>query len=158
MAELIPPSAVHESSVHALTGSADADRFSLYMFELIMDEAWEIKDIASIRRVSDSVPHPRGVVIGDGDSSEAPFEMGAPAVPPPWVAQLFADFDSCVGATVKATLQPLEQVDKLSKERAEGAPDRFEGECTVTMLRNKSVVAHMADVNEQLEEIKEDSG
>ncbi|KAB1216613.1 hypothetical protein CJ030_MR4G025774 [Morella rubra] len=34
----------HESSVHALTGSADADRFSLYMFELIMDEAWEIKE------------------------------------------------------------------------------------------------------------------
>ncbi|KAB1224249.1 hypothetical protein CJ030_MR2G005718 [Morella rubra] len=30
----------------------------------------------------------------------------------------------------------------------------FDGECTVTMLRNKSVVAHMADVNEQLEEIK----
>ncbi|KAB1206586.1 hypothetical protein CJ030_MR7G020471 [Morella rubra] len=44
MAELIPPSAVHESSVHALTGSADADRFSVYMFELIMDEAWEIKE------------------------------------------------------------------------------------------------------------------
>ncbi|KAB1207604.1 hypothetical protein CJ030_MR7G022906 [Morella rubra] len=42
--ELIPPSAVHESSVHALTGSADADRFSLYMFELIMDEAWGIKE------------------------------------------------------------------------------------------------------------------
>ncbi|KAB1209535.1 hypothetical protein CJ030_MR6G018876 [Morella rubra] len=30
----------------------------------------------------------------------------------------------------------------------------FEGECTVTMLCNKSVVAHMADVSEQLEEIK----
>ncbi|KAB1220149.1 hypothetical protein CJ030_MR3G012000 [Morella rubra] len=30
----------------------------------------------------------------------------------------------------------------------------FDGECTVTMLRNKSVMAHMADVNEQLEEIK----
>ncbi|KAB1211953.1 hypothetical protein CJ030_MR5G023739 [Morella rubra] len=30
----------------------------------------------------------------------------------------------------------------------------FKGEFTVTMLRNKSVVAHMADVSEQLEEIK----
>ncbi|KAB1220155.1 hypothetical protein CJ030_MR3G012006 [Morella rubra] len=30
----------------------------------------------------------------------------------------------------------------------------FDKECTVKMLRNKSVVAHMAEVSEQLEEIK----
>ncbi|KAB1202813.1 hypothetical protein CJ030_MR8G024926 [Morella rubra] len=133
---------VHESSVHALTGSADADRFSVYMFELIMDEAWEIKEY--------SLPYgvfltqfliSRGVVIAASDTrkevksalnkftlsrsrgqegaltrrfarraaaaaeeasrpstsaSEAPMETGAPAVPPPWVAQLFADLDSRV--------------------------------------------------------------
>ncbi|KAB1224257.1 hypothetical protein CJ030_MR2G019258 [Morella rubra] len=49
--------------------------------------------------------------------SEAPLEMGEPAVPPPWVAQLFEDLDNRVGATVKTALQPLqEQVDKLSKD------------------------------------------
>ncbi|KAB1224449.1 hypothetical protein CJ030_MR2G016338 [Morella rubra] len=32
-------------------------------------------------------------------ASEAPLETGAPAVPPPWVAQLFADLDSRVSAT-----------------------------------------------------------
>ncbi|KAB1205943.1 hypothetical protein CJ030_MR7G016923 [Morella rubra] len=40
---------------------------------------------------------------------EAPIEMRAPAVPPPWVAQLFADLDSRVGATVKTALQPLQE-------------------------------------------------
>ncbi|KAB1221241.1 hypothetical protein CJ030_MR2G020361 [Morella rubra] len=128
--------------------------FSLYMFELIMDEAWEIKEY--------SLPYgvfltqfliSRGVVIAASDTrkevksalnkftlsrsrgqegaltrrfarraaaaaeeasrpstsaSEAPMETGAPAVPPPWVAQLFADLDSRVGATVKATLQHVE--------------------------------------------------
>ncbi|KAB1224442.1 hypothetical protein CJ030_MR2G016331 [Morella rubra] len=42
-------------------------------------------------------------------ASEAPMETGAPAVPPPWVAQLFADLDSRVSATMKATLQPVER-------------------------------------------------
>ncbi|KAB1206917.1 hypothetical protein CJ030_MR7G008167 [Morella rubra] len=36
----------------------------------------------------------------------------------------------------------------------DGASTAFEGECTVKMLRNKSVVAHMANVSKQLEEIK----
>ncbi|KAB1200460.1 hypothetical protein CJ030_MR0G007200 [Morella rubra] len=107
----------------------------------------ELRNIASIRRVSDSVPHFSGVVIAASDTrkevkstlnkftlsrsrgqegaltrrfarraaaaaeeasrpstsaSEAPLETGAPAVPPPWVAQLFADLDSRVSATVKA--------------------------------------------------------
>ncbi|KAB1223633.1 hypothetical protein CJ030_MR2G023041 [Morella rubra] len=73
--------------------------------------------------------------------------MGAPAVPLPWVAQLFADLNSRVSATVKAALQPIE-------EEVKEIWTAFDGECTVTMLRNKSVVAHMADVSEQLEEIK----
>ncbi|KAB1203010.1 hypothetical protein CJ030_MR8G024569 [Morella rubra] len=87
--------------------------------------------------------------------------MGVPAVPPPWVAQLFADLDSRVGATVKTALQPLQElVDKLSKDVQELRDDQeklrtaFEGECTVAYLRNKAVVAHMKEVNEQLEEIK----
>ncbi|KAB1205709.1 hypothetical protein CJ030_MR7G028106 [Morella rubra] len=87
-------------------------------------------------------------------ASEAPMETGAPAVPPPWVAQLFADFDSRVGATMKATLQPFERRMQSMEEQLKELRTAFDGECTVTMLRNKSVVAHMADVNEQLEEIK----
>ncbi|KAB1222977.1 hypothetical protein CJ030_MR2G020028 [Morella rubra] len=79
---------------------------------------------------------------------------GAPAVPPPWVAQLFADLDSRVSATVKATLQPVERQMQSLEEQLKELRTAFDGECTVTMLRNKSVVAHMADVNEQLEEIK----
>ncbi|KAB1203471.1 hypothetical protein CJ030_MR8G006649 [Morella rubra] len=87
-------------------------------------------------------------------ASEAPMEMGAPAVPPPWVAQLFADFDSRVSTTMKATLQPVERQMQSIEEQLKELRTAFDGECTVTMLRNKSVVAHMADVNEQLEEIK----
>ncbi|KAB1228130.1 hypothetical protein CJ030_MR4G013732 [Morella rubra] len=86
--------------------------------------------------------------------------MGEPAVPLPWVAQLFAIL-TAVWATVKTALQPLqEQVDKLTKEVQELRDDQeklrtaFEGECTVTFLHNKAVVAHMKGVNEQLEEIK----
>ncbi|KAB1206286.1 hypothetical protein CJ030_MR7G011779 [Morella rubra] len=82
------------------------------------------------------------------------METGAPAVPPPWVAQLFADLDSRVGATMKATLQPVERQMQSLEEQLKELRTAFDGECTVTMLRNKSVVAHMADVNEQLEEIK----
>ncbi|KAB1227436.1 hypothetical protein CJ030_MR1G023828 [Morella rubra] len=82
------------------------------------------------------------------------YETGAPAVPPPWVAQLFADLDSRVNATVKATLQPVERQMQSLEEEMKELQTAFDGECTVTMLRNKSVVAHMADVNEQLEEIK----
>ncbi|KAB1203057.1 hypothetical protein CJ030_MR8G023484 [Morella rubra] len=87
-------------------------------------------------------------------ASEAPMETGAPAVPPPWMAQLFADFDSRVGATMKATLQPFERRMQSMEEQLKELRTAFDGECTVTMLRNKSVVAHMADVNEQLEELK----
>ncbi|KAB1205588.1 hypothetical protein CJ030_MR7G017760 [Morella rubra] len=87
-------------------------------------------------------------------ASETPMETGAPAVPPPWVAQLFADLDSRVGATMKATLQPVERQMQSLEEQLKELQTAFDGECTVTMLSNKSVVAHMADVNEQLEEIK----
>ncbi|KAB1220162.1 hypothetical protein CJ030_MR3G012013 [Morella rubra] len=53
-------------------------------------------------------------------ASEAPMETGAPAVPPPWVAQLFADLDSRVGTTVKATLQPVErQMQSLEEQLKE---------------------------------------
>ncbi|KAB1205331.1 hypothetical protein CJ030_MR7G012033 [Morella rubra] len=61
-------------------------------------------------------------------------------------AQLFADLDS--------------RVDKLSKDVQELRDDQeklqtaFQRECTVAYLRNKAVVAHMKEVNEQLEEIK----
>ncbi|KAB1206985.1 hypothetical protein CJ030_MR7G008099 [Morella rubra] len=82
------------------------------------------------------------------------MEIGAPVVPPPWMAQLFEDFDSRVGATMKATLQPVERRMQSMEEQLKELRIAFDGECTVTMLRNKSVVAHMADVNEQLEEIK----
>ncbi|KAB1226614.1 hypothetical protein CJ030_MR1G023385 [Morella rubra] len=48
---------------------------------------------------------------------EAPLKMGAPAMPPPWVAQLFADLDNRVNAVVKIALQPLEEhVKKLNRE------------------------------------------
>ncbi|KAB1220486.1 hypothetical protein CJ030_MR3G015739 [Morella rubra] len=87
-------------------------------------------------------------------ASEAPMETGPPAVPPLWVAQLFVDLDSHVSATVKATLQPVERLMQSLEERLKELRTAFDGECTVTMLRNKSIVAHMADVNEQLEEIK----
>ncbi|KAB1222934.1 hypothetical protein CJ030_MR2G019453 [Morella rubra] len=183
-----------------LLGQQTRIDFPLYMFEVIMDEAWEIKEY--------SLPYgvfltqfliSRGVVIAASDTrkevksalnkftlsrsrgqegaltrrfarraaaaveeasrpstsaSEAPMETGAPAVPPPWVAQLFADFDSRVGATMKATLQPVERRMQSLEEQLKELRTAFDGECTVTMLRNKSVVAHMADVNEQLEEIK----
>ncbi|KAB1220351.1 hypothetical protein CJ030_MR3G009811 [Morella rubra] len=182
-----------------LLGQQTRIDFSLYMFEVIMDEAWEIKEY--------SLPYgvfltqfliSRGVVIAASDTrkevksalnkftlsrsrgqegaltrrfarraaaveeasrpstsaSEAPMETGAPTVPPPWVAQLFADFDSRVGATMKATLQPVERRMQSMEEQLKELRTAFDGECTVTMLRNKSVVAHMADVNEQLEEIK----
>ncbi|KAB1209109.1 hypothetical protein CJ030_MR6G015495 [Morella rubra] len=183
-----------------LLGQQTRIDFPLYMFEVIMDEAWEIKEY--------SLPYgvfltqfliSRGVVIAASDTrkevksalnkftlsrsrgqegaltrrfarraaaaveeasrpstsaSEAPMETGAPAVPPPWVAQLFADFDSRVSATMKATLQPVERQMKSLEEKLKELRTAFDGECTVTMLRNKSIVAHMADVNEQLEEIK----
>ena len=87
-------------------------------------------------------------------ASEAPQETGAPAVPPPWVAQLFADLDSRVSATMKATLLPIERQMHSLEEEMKDLLTAFGGECTVSMLRNKSVVAHMADVSEQLEEIK----
>ncbi|KAB1227479.1 hypothetical protein CJ030_MR1G028869 [Morella rubra] len=86
--------------------------------------------------------------------SEAPLETRAPAVPPSWVAQLFTDLDSRVSATMKATLQPVERQMQSLEEEMKELWTAFDGECTVTMLRNKSVVAHMADVSEQLEEIK----
>ncbi|KAB1216510.1 hypothetical protein CJ030_MR4G023077 [Morella rubra] len=55
--------------------------------------------------------------------SEAPFEMGVPAVPPPWVAQLFVDLDSRVSVIVKAALQPLEgQVKSLEEDMRELGP------------------------------------
>ncbi|KAB1222645.1 hypothetical protein CJ030_MR2G010242 [Morella rubra] len=51
--------------------------------------------------------------------------MGAPAVPPPWVAKLFANLNSRVGATVRTALQPLqEQVEKLTKEVQELRDDQ----------------------------------
>ncbi|KAB1227098.1 hypothetical protein CJ030_MR1G028219 [Morella rubra] len=55
---------------------------------------------------------------------------------------------------MKAALQPVErQVQSLAEEVKE-LLTAFDGECIVTMLRNKSVVAQMADVSEQLKEIK----
>jgi hypothetical protein len=70
------------------------------------------------------------------------------------VTQLFSDLDSRVSATVKAALQPLERQVQSLEEEVKDLRTAFNGECTVTMLRNKSVVAHMSDVSEQLEEIK----
>ncbi|KAB1223680.1 putative inactive purple acid phosphatase 1 [Morella rubra] len=152
-----------------LLGQQTRIDFPLYMFELIMDEAWEIKEY--------SLPYgvfltqfliSRGVVIAASDTrkevksalnkftlsrsrgqegaltrrfarraaaaveeasrpstsaSEAPMETGAPAVPPPWVAQLFADLDSRVSATMKATLQPVErQMQSLEEQLKELGP------------------------------------
>ncbi|KAB1205567.1 hypothetical protein CJ030_MR7G027504 [Morella rubra] len=64
------------------------------------------------------------------------------------------NLDSRVSATVKATLQPVERQMQSLEEQLKELRTAFDGECTVTMLRNKSVVAHMADVSKQLEEIK----
>ncbi|KAB1212948.1 hypothetical protein CJ030_MR5G001870 [Morella rubra] len=87
-------------------------------------------------------------------ASEAPAKTGAPIVPPPWVAQLFANLDSNVSVTMKAALQPFEGQVKSLEEEMKELQTAFKGECTMTMLRNKLVMAYMADVREQLEEIK----
>ncbi|KAB1213096.1 hypothetical protein CJ030_MR5G015916 [Morella rubra] len=87
-------------------------------------------------------------------ASEASLKKGAPAVPSSWVSQLFANLDSRVSATVKAALQPLEGQVKSLEEEMKKLRTTFEGECTVMMLCNKSVVVHMVDVSEQFEEIK----
>ncbi|KAB1221408.1 hypothetical protein CJ030_MR2G013132 [Morella rubra] len=67
----------------------------------------------------------------------------------------------CVDAVVQDFFCALVSVDRAPEVQLESLEEQlkelrtaFDGECTVTMLRNKSVVAHMADVNEQLEEIK----
>ncbi|KAB1219452.1 hypothetical protein CJ030_MR3G001065 [Morella rubra] len=62
-------------------------------------------------------------------ASEAPMEMGAPVVPPPWVARLFADLDSRVGATMKATLQPVERQMQSIEEQLKELWTAFDGEC-----------------------------
>ncbi|KAB1206344.1 hypothetical protein CJ030_MR7G025648 [Morella rubra] len=82
--------------------------------------------------------------LGDGSTCSAP-SMGGPAICEP---------RQHVSATVKATLQPVERQMQSLEEQLKELRTAFDGECTVTMLRNKSVVAHMADVSEQLEEIK----
>ncbi|KAB1223153.1 hypothetical protein CJ030_MR2G016454 [Morella rubra] len=131
----------YQGFLHQLSWTEGFTRidFPLYMFELIMDDAWGIKD--------NNLPYSvfltqfliqRGVVI-----------------------YVMIDLDSRVGATVKTALQPLqEQVDKLSKDvqssrmikRSSGP--LLKGSAQVAYLRNKAVVAHMTEVNEQLEEIK----
>ncbi|KAB1223032.1 hypothetical protein CJ030_MR2G001911 [Morella rubra] len=87
--------------------------------------------------------------------SEAPLEMGVLAMPSPKVAQLFTDLNSHVNAIVITALRPLEEhVEKLEREMQwlqedeEKLWNTFEGECTITMLRNKSIVAHMTLVRE----------
>ncbi|KAB1219444.1 hypothetical protein CJ030_MR3G001073 [Morella rubra] len=160
-----------EAQCMLLLGQQTRIDFPLYMFELIMDEAWGIKEY--------SLPYgvfltqfliSRGVVIaasdtrkesssrggitafdisvrgtsGDGSTCSAP-SMGGPAICGPR--------QPCQ-ATMKATLQPVERQMQSLEEQLKELRTAFDGECTVTMLRNKSVVAHMADVSEQLEEIK----
>ncbi|KAB1200816.1 hypothetical protein CJ030_MR0G006225 [Morella rubra] len=147
--------------------------FSLYMFEMIMDEAWGIKEY--------SLPYgvfltqfliSRGVVIAASDTRKessggyrrgfTAFDInvrgtsgdGSTCSAPPWVAQLFTDLDSRVSVTVKATLLLIERQMQSLDEQLKELRTAFDGECTVTMLRNKLVVAHMADVSEQLEEIE----
>ncbi|KAB1227459.1 hypothetical protein CJ030_MR1G023805 [Morella rubra] len=69
MAEVILPSAHLLELSACFTGPADVDRFPLYMFELIMDDAWGIKD--------NNLPYgvfltqfliQQGVAIGDGET------------------------------------------------------------------------------------------
>ncbi|KAB1216085.1 hypothetical protein CJ030_MR4G006855 [Morella rubra] len=125
MAELIPPSARSQSSVHALTGS-NTDRFFTLHVQAIMDDAWGIKDNSLQYGVFlTQFLIQRGVVIGEGRLVR-----------------------SRVGMIVKTALQPLqEQVDKLSKDVQELRDDQeklrtaFEGECTVAYLHNKAVMA-----------------
>ncbi|KAB1220015.1 NAC domain-containing protein 43 [Morella rubra] len=180
-----------------LLGQQTRIDFSLYMFELIMDEAWEIKEY--------SLPYgvfltqfliSRGVVIAASDTrkevksalnkftlSRSRGQEGAltrrfarraaaeeasrlrhqrqrhlwrrehlQCLLHGWPSYLRTS--TAVSATVKATLQPVERQMQSLEEQLKELRTAFDGECTVTMLRNKSVVAHMADVNEQLEEIK----
>ncbi|KAB1203418.1 hypothetical protein CJ030_MR8G000567 [Morella rubra] len=110
--------------------------------------------LVSVDRAPEINGSRRGGITAFDISVRGTYGDGAPVVPPPWVAQLFADLDSRVGTTVKATLQPVERQMQSLKKQLKELRTAFDGECTVTMLRNKSVVAHMADVNEQLEEIK----
>ncbi|KAB1226895.1 hypothetical protein CJ030_MR1G011764 [Morella rubra] len=115
-----------------LLGQQTQIDFPFYMFELIMDDAWGIKDNSLQYGVFlTKFLIQRGVVNGEGETHK------------------------------KTALQPLqEQVDKLSKDVQELQDDQeklqtaFEGQCTIAYLRNKAVVAHMTEVNEQLEEIK----
>ncbi|KAB1216259.1 hypothetical protein CJ030_MR4G020687 [Morella rubra] len=156
-----------------LLGQQTRIDFPLYMFELIMDEAWEIKEyslpygvfltqflisrgvvIAASDTRKESSSGRRGGITAFDISVRGTYGDGSTCSAPPWVAQLFADLDSRVGATMKATLQPVERQMQSLEEQLKELRTAFDGECTVTMLRNKSVVAHMADVNEQLEEIK----
>ncbi|KAB1215284.1 hypothetical protein CJ030_MR4G012555 [Morella rubra] len=59
-----------------------------------------------------------------------------------------------VNATMKATLEHLELQVKSLEEEIKELWTAFEGECTVTILCNKWVMAHMADISKQLEEIE----
>ncbi|KAB1212934.1 hypothetical protein CJ030_MR5G001856 [Morella rubra] len=66
----------------------------------------------------------------------------------------------CRGYCEDRSTASLGAVDKLAKEVQELRDDQeklrtsFEGECTITFLCNKAVVAHMKGVNELLEENK----
>ncbi|KAB1216801.1 hypothetical protein CJ030_MR4G015415 [Morella rubra] len=147
--------------------------FPLYMFEVIMDEAWEIKEyslpygvfltqflisrgvvIAASDTRKESSSGRRGGITAFDISVRGTYGDGSTCSASSMDGQLFVDFDSRVGATMKATLQPVERRMQSMEEQLKELRIAFDGECTVTMLRNKSVVAHMADVNEQLEEIK----
>ncbi|KAB1219212.1 hypothetical protein CJ030_MR3G001305 [Morella rubra] len=61
-------------------------------------------------------------------ASEAPLETGAPKVPSPWVAQLFADLDSRVSSTMKAILQPVERQMQSLEEQLKELRIAFDGE------------------------------
>ncbi|KAB1223932.1 hypothetical protein CJ030_MR2G000633 [Morella rubra] len=153
-----------------LLGQQTRIDFPLYMFELIMDEAWEIKEYSLpygvfltqflisrgvVIAASDTQQQrPRGGITAFDISVRGTYGDGSTAVPSSMGGPAICGLRQRVGATMKATLQPVERQMQSLEEQLKELRIAFDGECTVTMLRNKSVVAHMADVNEQLEEIK----
>ncbi|KAB1202659.1 hypothetical protein CJ030_MR8G020279 [Morella rubra] len=123
----------------------------LYMFEMILDKAWGLKEHSLPYGVLlTQFPIDRGVMIGDREScKKVPLKTRVLVVPPPLVAQLFGDLDSRVNAIVwplEDQVENLEREIKWLQEDYEKLWRDFDGECTVTMMRNNAVMAYMKNV------------
>ncbi|KAB1200999.1 hypothetical protein CJ030_MR0G005323 [Morella rubra] len=130
-----------------LLGSADAIDFPLYMFELIMDEAWGIKEY--------SLPYgvfltqfliSRGVVIAASDTRKE-------------VKSALNKFTLSrsrgqEGALTRRPLYSHLRGDAVNRGAAEGAPDRLRWGVHCDNAAQQVGRGSYGDVSEQLEEIK----